>query len=272
MIDGLRQPPEHHHVGRLQRGLGPVRHRADRRAGRSSYDPTRLVNGASGWTDRPGVGDVHDIHAYPGPGHARPSRGARPCSASSAGSAWASTATPGPSKTWGYRGTASRDELTRKYERLLARSLGPEGRREGPQRRRLHPDHRRRDRGQRPADLRPRGHQGRPRPGRGREPGRRSRRSRSAEVVVPTSQDRGADLALHDREARRRAGLAPTSTTRAGRKAPASSARKGTPGAVVRTELEDARRLAPPDLRPPRGRPRPSCPAPSSTTRTPRST
>jgi hypothetical protein len=32
-------------------------------------DPTRLVNNASGWTDR-GVGDVHDIHAYPAP--ARP--------------------------------------------------------------------------------------------------------------------------------------------------------------------------------------------------------
>jgi len=32
-----------------------------------SYDPTRLVSSASGWTDR-GVGDVHDIHVYPGPG------------------------------------------------------------------------------------------------------------------------------------------------------------------------------------------------------------
>ncbi len=31
-----------------------------------ALDPTRLVNSASGWTDR-GVGDVHDIHAYPGP-------------------------------------------------------------------------------------------------------------------------------------------------------------------------------------------------------------
>jgi len=29
-------------------------------------DPTRLVNNASGWADR-GVGDVHDIHSYPGP-------------------------------------------------------------------------------------------------------------------------------------------------------------------------------------------------------------
>ncbi len=31
-----------------------------------SYDPTRLVDEASGWTDR-GSGDVADVHAYPGP-------------------------------------------------------------------------------------------------------------------------------------------------------------------------------------------------------------
>ena len=35
------------------------------------YDPTRLVNNASGWTDR-GVGDVNDIHRYPGPGMPKP--------------------------------------------------------------------------------------------------------------------------------------------------------------------------------------------------------
>jgi hypothetical protein len=31
-----------------------------------AYEPTRLVNNASGWTDK-GVGDVSDIHSYPGP-------------------------------------------------------------------------------------------------------------------------------------------------------------------------------------------------------------
>ncbi len=31
-----------------------------------TLDPTRLVNNASGWSDR-GLGDVHDVHAYPGP-------------------------------------------------------------------------------------------------------------------------------------------------------------------------------------------------------------
>jgi beta-galactosidase/beta-glucuronidase len=34
-------------------------------------DPTRLVDDASGWTDR-GVGDVHDMHKYPGPGSPEP--------------------------------------------------------------------------------------------------------------------------------------------------------------------------------------------------------
>lgn len=32
-----------------------------------ALDPTRLVNCASGWSDRP-CGDVHDMHNYPGPG------------------------------------------------------------------------------------------------------------------------------------------------------------------------------------------------------------
>lgn len=32
-----------------------------------NYDPSRLVNSPSGWTDR-GVGDVLDVHQYPGPG------------------------------------------------------------------------------------------------------------------------------------------------------------------------------------------------------------
>ena len=31
-----------------------------------TYDPSRLVDSTSGWTDR-NVGDVHDIHSYPGP-------------------------------------------------------------------------------------------------------------------------------------------------------------------------------------------------------------
>lgn len=32
------------------------------------YDPTRLVDGPSGWIDFPGAGNVEDMHKYPGPG------------------------------------------------------------------------------------------------------------------------------------------------------------------------------------------------------------
>ncbi|HEV3118286.1 MAG TPA: glycoside hydrolase family 2 TIM barrel-domain containing protein, partial [Gemmataceae bacterium] len=39
-----------------------------------SYDPTRLANCASGWNDM-AVGDVHDIHVYPGPGSPVPETG-----------------------------------------------------------------------------------------------------------------------------------------------------------------------------------------------------
>jgi hypothetical protein len=35
------------------------------------YDPSRLVNSVSGWADR-GVGDMHDIHVYPGPASPKP--------------------------------------------------------------------------------------------------------------------------------------------------------------------------------------------------------
>ena len=34
-------------------------------------DPSRLVDDTSGWSDR-GVGDVKDMHKYPGPGMPRP--------------------------------------------------------------------------------------------------------------------------------------------------------------------------------------------------------
>lgn len=36
------------------------------------YDPTRLVDGPSGWTDFPGAGHVQDMHKYPGPGIPEP--------------------------------------------------------------------------------------------------------------------------------------------------------------------------------------------------------
>ncbi len=84
-----------------------------------AYDPSRLVDCASGWTDRAGVGDVHDLHSYPRP--AAPPLEARRAgvlgefgglSLGVDGHTWTD-------KIWGYQGTSSRDDLTRKYERLL---------------------------------------------------------------------------------------------------------------------------------------------------------
>jgi Glycosyl hydrolases family 2, sugar binding domain/Glycosyl hydrolases family 2, TIM barrel domain/Glycosyl hydrolases family 2 len=82
------------------------------------YDPSRLVDCASGWNDMK-CGDVHDIHVYPGPG-APPTESSRAGVLGEFGGlglpvdghTWAQ-------KTWGYRGTASSEDLTRKYERLL---------------------------------------------------------------------------------------------------------------------------------------------------------
>ncbi len=62
------------------------------------YDPTRLVDDASGWNDR-GVGDLIDMHDYPGPGARRRTAGGRWCWASSAASASRSRATPGRRKS-----------------------------------------------------------------------------------------------------------------------------------------------------------------------------
>jgi len=81
-------------------------------------DPTRLVNSASGWTDR-GTGDVHDVHSYPGPG-APSVEGNRAgvlgefggLGLAIAGHTWSET-------SWGYRGMKDAEELAHRYEQLL---------------------------------------------------------------------------------------------------------------------------------------------------------
>jgi hypothetical protein len=84
-------------------------------------DPSRLVDCASGWNDFP-AGDLVDVHIYPGPG-------APPLNATRAtvlgefgglglgvdGHTWTQ-------KTWGYRGAASQDDLTNRYEAMLRSS------------------------------------------------------------------------------------------------------------------------------------------------------
>lgn len=84
-------------------------------------DPTRLVNNASGWTDR-GVGDVHDIHVYPGPGI--PPRSPQRALVLGEfgglglpleGHTWQAK------NNWGYRSFNSRETLNDSYAQLLTR-------------------------------------------------------------------------------------------------------------------------------------------------------
>jgi hypothetical protein len=82
-------------------------------------DPTRLVNNTSGWSDRK-VGDVHDIHSYPGP--ARPPNEEKRAAVLGEfgglglpvkGHTWQAE------KNWGYRSYETRSDLTKAYVALL---------------------------------------------------------------------------------------------------------------------------------------------------------
>ncbi|MCC6725507.1 MAG: hypothetical protein IT258_13445 [Saprospiraceae bacterium] len=81
------------------------------------WDPTRLVNNASGWTDA-GVGDVLDIHDYPGPSTPKPTDGRVAVlgefgglGLNVAGHQWANTG-------WGYQLIDSPEALLQRYEDL----------------------------------------------------------------------------------------------------------------------------------------------------------
>ena len=82
-------------------------------------DPTRLVNNASGWADR-GVGDVHDIHRYPGPA-APPAEENRAAVLGEFGGLGLPVKghTWRDEKSWSYRGYKTREELTDAYLVLL---------------------------------------------------------------------------------------------------------------------------------------------------------
>ncbi len=85
------------------------------------YDPTRLVNSASGWTDR-GVGDVHDVHRYPGPAMPAPEAERAIVLGEFGGLGlviedhiWQLD------DAWGYRSYKTKEELTEAYLDLLER-------------------------------------------------------------------------------------------------------------------------------------------------------
>src|SRR5205823_1213293 len=85
-----------------------------------SFDPSRLVNNASGWTDMH-VGDVSDMHKYPGPGmpHVEEKRAAVLGEFGGLGlfvdgHTWAA-------KSFSYQGMNSAEDLTKHYCTLLGR-------------------------------------------------------------------------------------------------------------------------------------------------------
>ncbi len=86
-------------------------------------DPTRLVNNASGWTDR-GVGDVMDIHQYPGPAVPRIEEKRAVVLGEFGG---LGLPLPGHTwqaeKNWGYRSYKTAEELTDAYLTLIRRLL-----------------------------------------------------------------------------------------------------------------------------------------------------
>jgi beta-galactosidase/beta-glucuronidase len=86
-------------------------------------DPTRLVDNASGWADR-SVGDVHDVHAYPGP-DAPPNDPGRAAVLGEFGGLGLPLAghTWQEEKNWGYRSFTSPEELTAAYLDLLQKLM-----------------------------------------------------------------------------------------------------------------------------------------------------
>ena len=86
-----------------------------------SYDPTRLVDGPSGWADR-GYGDLHDMHHYPHP-NMFPTQPDRVSVLGEFGGLglpikghlWKGT------DNWGYQSYDNREALRRDYRRLMLR-------------------------------------------------------------------------------------------------------------------------------------------------------
>ena len=103
------------HVGRVQRRLGPVRHGPPDHWTKQ-YDPSRLVDSASGWTDR--ACGRRRRYAHLSRPARRPEDIGRPCWANSAALDWPSRDIAGSKKNWGYRGVTNRQDLTRKYVEL----------------------------------------------------------------------------------------------------------------------------------------------------------
>jgi len=81
-------------------------------------DPSRLVNNASGWTDKK-VGDVIDMHNYPGPGSPKPEEKRAAVLGEFGGLGLAVEGHTWSSQSWGYKGMGNKERLTNEYSKLL---------------------------------------------------------------------------------------------------------------------------------------------------------
>jgi hypothetical protein len=81
-------------------------------------DPTRLVNSASGWTDR-GTGDILDIHAYPGPAAPKWESSRAAVLGEFGGLGLRIEGHTWSKESWGYQGMSDAEELTDRYVSLL---------------------------------------------------------------------------------------------------------------------------------------------------------
>jgi len=81
-------------------------------------DPTRLVDNASGWTDK-GVGDVIDKHNYPDPAMPPPEKTRAAVLGEFGGLGLAIDGHTWAKKHWGYRGVADQEHLTQQYVDML---------------------------------------------------------------------------------------------------------------------------------------------------------
>ncbi len=84
------------------------------------WDPSRLVDDASGWTDR-ACGDVHDMHNYPGPNMFHPEDNRATVLGEFGGLGLRVESHSWADKSWGYKGMKDADELTNRYVNLMSR-------------------------------------------------------------------------------------------------------------------------------------------------------
>jgi hypothetical protein len=87
-----------------------------------SIDPSRLVNDATGWTDKK-VGDIIDMHKYPGPGSPEPEENRAAVLGEFGGLGLRVEGHTWAAKSWGYQGMADPKALTDRYVELLTKTL-----------------------------------------------------------------------------------------------------------------------------------------------------